>query len=131
MIYILLNIVPILVATFVGLLIGAVHHRLVGGSTPRPSPGLIALAALGEFWLAAILAGALILAPPKADPWIMAIGSAVIIWAGFVLPSMMITLAYRGLARRIVIADSVHWLNVMVAQAIVMKLIGLMPPPGQ
>jgi hypothetical protein len=129
MIYILLNLVPILAATVLGLALGYVHHRLAGGGARTPSRGLIITAALGEFWLAAILAGALILAPPKADPWIMAVGSAVVIWAGFVLPLLAITLGYRGVPVRLIVRDCGHWLILMVAQAVLMKAMGLVPPP--
>ncbi|MBX9884878.1 MAG: hypothetical protein K2X68_07885 [Novosphingobium sp.] len=130
MIYILLNLIPILAAAALGLGIDYAHHLLVGWGAKTPSLGLIVLAALAQFWLASILAGALILAPPKADPWIMAVGSAVIIWAGFVLPVMAVTLSYRGLEPRVVIADVIHWLIVMVAQAVLMKSWGLVPPPS-
>ncbi len=130
MIYILLNLVPILAATLLGLALGYGHHRLWGGGARTPGVGLIVTAALGEFWLAAILAGALILAPPKADPWVMAIGSAVVIWAGFVLPLLAITLGYRGLAVRLIVRDCAHWLVLMVAQAVLMKAMGLVPPPA-
>lgn len=130
MIYIVLNLVPILAATMLGLILGYVHHRFAGGGARTPSPGLIVTAALGEFWLASILAGALILAPPKADPWIMAVGSAVVIWAGFVLPLLAITLGYRGVPVRLIARDCGHWLILMVAQAVLMKSMGLVPPPA-
>jgi len=130
MVYILLNLMPILAAAALGLSIDAAHHLLVGWGAKPPSRGLIVLAALAQFWLASILAGALILAPDKASPWIMAVGSAVVIWAGFVLPVLAVTLSYRGLEPRVVIADAVHWLIVMVAQAVLMKSWGLVPPPG-
>lgn len=130
MIYILLNLVPILAATALGLALGYVHHRLAGSGARTPSPGFIVTAALGEFWLAAILAGALILAPPKADPWIMAVGSAVVIWAGFVLPLLAITLGYRGVPVRLIARDCGHWLILMVVQAVLMKAMGLVPPPA-
>lgn len=121
---------PILIATAAGLMLGAGHHLLAGAGAKRPSIGLMITAALAEFWLAAILAGALILAPPKADPWIMAVGSAVVIWAGFILPVVATTLGYRGHSVRIIARDCGHWLIVMMAQATIMKLIGLVPPPA-
>lgn len=130
MIYILLNLVPIVAATALGLALGYVHHRLAGGGARTPSPGLIVTATFGEFWLASILAGALILAPPKADPWVMAVGSAVVIWAGFVLPLLAITLGYRGVPVRLIARDCGHWLILMVAQAVLMKSMGLVPPPA-
>lgn len=130
MIYILLNLANILAATLLGLVMGAVHHRLIGRDRRQVSPGMLAVAVLAHFWLASILAGALILAPPKADPWVMALGSAVVIWAGFVLPVLAVSLSYRGIARGTVIIDCLHWLVVMVAQAVLMKSWGLVPPPS-
>lgn len=124
----MLNLLPIVVATMIGLVVGYGWHLTLGGGG-RMGGGTMALAAAGEFWLAAILAGALILAPPKADPWVMAIGSAVVIWAGFVLPAVAISLAHRQIPARGVISEALHWLVVMTAQAVAMKAIGLAPPP--
>ena len=128
MIYIYLNLVPILMATVLGLVIGAVY-RIAFGPYVRMSGGTLTIVALGEFWLAAILAGALILAPDKASPWVMAVGSAVVIWAGFVLPSILVTQRHRALRWSAVLGDCGYWLVTMVVQAVAMKLIGLVPPP--
>jgi hypothetical protein len=129
MIYILLNLGPIIVATAIGLLLGVAYRASVDRATAGSgSLATIVVAALGTFWFASILAGALILAPPKAAPWIMAIGTAVVIWAGFVLPVVAITQQYRRARATRFVADSVYWLVTMVAQAVAMKLIGLVPP---
>jgi hypothetical protein len=128
MIYIWLNALPILAATLVGLLIGVVYHRLVG--LPRAGAGLLLTTGLAQAWFAAILAGALILAPAKAGDWTMAIGSAVVIWIGFVVPVCIVTLRARAVAAGAVAADCAYWLVVMLAQAFVLKSIGLMPPPA-
>ncbi|QBM74898.1 hypothetical protein E2E30_03330 [Sphingomonas sp. AAP5] len=127
MIYILINLVPILVATLIGLMLGTAYHVAFGRG--RVAVSAIIVAALGLFWFASILAGALILAPPKAAPWIMAVGSAVVIWVGFVLPVVAVTQRYHGAAPRRIVGDSVFWLVTMVAQAVAMKVIGLVPPP--
>ena len=122
MIYIANNAVPILLATLAGLLIGAATYpalRSVRGSLT---------AFIAEFWFASILAGALILAPAKADPWVMAVGTAVVIWAGFVLPALVVTLRGRGVGAGGVARDAGHWLVVMVAEAVVLHLIGLSAP---
>ena len=131
MIYIVLNLIPISAATFAALIIGLAYRK---ASTPKRGSrkpsfwfGLVATAAL--FWLASILAGALILAPPKADPWIMATGSAIIIWVGFVMPVIVVTQAYRGATLRAIVGDCSFWLVAMVVQAVVMKAIGLIAPP--
>ena len=129
MIYIWLNLVPILIATALGLMIGAAYRVTFDRAAGRLSTGAIVTAALGLFWFASILAGALILAPPKAAPWIMAVGSAVVIWAGFVFPVVAITHSYRGGRAALIGRDSFYWLITMIAQAVAMKLIGLVPPP--
>ena len=128
MIYILLNAVPILAATLAGLLVGIGYHRLAG--LPRAGIGLVITTATAQAWFAAILAGALILAPPKAPDWVMAVGSAVVIWIGFVVPVSIVTLRARAVAAGVVVADCLYWLVVMVTQAVILKSIGLVPPPG-
>lgn len=132
MIYIVQNLPQILAATAAGLILGAVYHRFGAWRSRAPSanrPELIAIAAVAEFWLCCILAGALILAPPEAPRWIMAIGSALVIWIGFVLPTLMTTFAYRRISLATGAADAGHWLAVMLLQAVVLEAIGLTPPP--
>ena len=132
MVYILLNAPQILAATFIGLLIGVLWHRLFAraGAASLKRPGLILAALLAEFWLAAILAGALILAPKEAGPWVMAIGSAIVIWAGFVLPVLSVSMIYRGQPVARTVQDNLHWLVVMIGQAMVLQSLGLVPPPA-
>lgn len=133
MIYIVQNLWPIALATLAGLAVGGLHHRLTGRLTSAPvagRPELIALTALSEFWLACILAGALILAPPEAPEWVMAMATPVVIWIGFVAPAIVVTHAYRRVPLRTAGWDAAHWLVVMVVQALVMTLVGLTPPPG-
>ena len=128
MIYIILNIVPIAAATLLGLGIGGAW--LAATRLPRPGAGVLAGTALAEFWLAAILAGALILAPREAGAWVMALGSAVVIWIGFVVPVLWVTLGAYGLGKGRIIAGMAYWLVVMVGQAALMQAIGLVPPPA-
>ena len=122
MIYIVDNALPILLATLAGLAVGLAFYpsfRSVGGSLT---------AFVAEFWFAAILAGALILAPAKADPWVMAVGTAVVIWIGFVVPALVVTLRGRGVAASGVVRDAGHWLAVMVVEAVVLHGVGLAAP---
>ena len=122
MIYIAVNAVPILLATLAGLAVGLTVYpslRSVRGSLTT---------FIAEFWFAAILAGALILAPAKADPWVMAIGTAVVIWLGFVAPALVVTLRARGVAAVAVARDVGHWLAVMVVEAAVLHAVGLTAP---
>ncbi len=124
MIYIVDNATPILIATLAALAVGLAFYpslRSVRGSLT---------VFIAEFWFAAILAGALILAPTKANPWVMAIGTAVVIWAGFVLPALVVTLRGRGVGTGGTVRDAGHWLVVMVIEAVVLHAIGLTPPPA-
>lgn len=126
MIYIWLNIVPILIATLAGLAIGAVWTRVSG----RPvGSGVIVLALVAEFWLSAILAGAVILAPDQASAWTMALGSAFIIWVGFVLPVLVVTLGVLGTGAGAIASASGYWLVTMLVQAALLQAMGLVPPP--
>lgn len=122
MIYIVLNAVPIGLATLLALLVAQFVDR------PKGFSGwAVALAA--ATWLGAILAGALILAPPKAPIWVMSIGSAVVIWAGFVAPTLATSLLMAGQRWGRIGRACLWWLLVMVVQAAVMRLVGLVPPP--
>jgi len=127
MIYIVLNLIPILVATLAGLAVGAiVYRRRVADRVLRAA---LPLAFVAEFWLCAILAGALILAPPRADQWTMALASAFVIWIGFIVPALLVTHRLRGLPTRAALVDCGHWLGTMLVQAAVLKAWGLVPPP--
>lgn len=127
MTYIMYNLVPILGATAAGLLIGIVWLRL----SPTLLPGVqtLVLAGIAEFWLASILAGALILAPPEAGVWTMALGSALVIWIGFVLPVLVVTFHVYRMDNSSMISAAAHWLVVMLAQASVLQAIGTVAPP--
>lgn len=128
MIYIFLNAGAILAATLAGLAIGALFRRF--STLPGPSAGYGVAAFVAEAWFCAILAGALILAPAKAGGWTMAIGSAVVIWIGFVVPVLVVSLGVRRVRAGSIAWDAVHWLLVMLVQAVILKSIGLVPPPA-
>ncbi|WP_310498425.1 hypothetical protein [Sandarakinorhabdus sp.] len=122
MIYIWLNALPILAANIAGLLAASAIDR------PR-SPGGWLTAFFACAWLCAILAGALILAPPKGGVWVMTIGSAFVIWLGFVVPVLAVSLRHVRQRWRSVLRQCGWWLMVMAVQAVVLRLIGLVPPP--
>lgn len=131
MIYIVLNGGAIVAATLAGLVLGLVYQimadrRQIGA---RGWAGSLAFAFMAEAWLCAILAGALILAPPKGGVWTMTIGSAVVIWLGFVVPSLAASYRMRAQPMRAALVDCGYWLVVMLVQALVLRLIGLVPPP--
>jgi hypothetical protein len=120
--YILLNLVPIGAAALAGL---AMLFLL---APARPTMPKLVGALLGLAWLAAILAGALILAPVTAGGWTIALGSAFIIWVGFVLPALTIALVLRGHSLGAGLADAGRWLAIMLVQGAVLHVIGLIRP---
>ncbi|MEE4153068.1 MAG: hypothetical protein V2I27_02810 [Erythrobacter sp.] len=126
MIYILQNFLAILAATGAGLAFGLVGVRLSKSLLPDPRALLIVAAA--EFWLASILAGALILAPPEAPEWIMALATPLIIWIGFIVPVIAVMGAVGEISRRSSVLTSLHWLLVMLTMAATLQWIGLTPP---
>ena len=120
--YILTNALPILVAGLVGTALIAALWR---GRTTTP----ILIATFGLLsWLAAILAGALILAPVTAGVWTVALGSAFIIWVGFVLPTVTISLVTRGVGWPRALAEAGIWAAVILVQAVVLRAIGVVGP---
>jgi hypothetical protein len=120
---------PILLATLLGLIVG-LGHFLLSKPGERPSIDFLVLTAIAEFWLAAILAGALILVPGDGQPWKSALTTTLVIWIGFVVPVLLITMRFRNLPGPMAAADSLHWLVVMVVQASVLMLVGLQSPIG-
>lgn len=143
MIYIAINAVAILAAALASLAFGIGYYRLAdrsgairfgggggggGGGAGEAISMLVIFVA--EAWFAAILAGALILAPPEAGQWTMALGSAVIIWIGFVVPVLIVTHRIRDRPNRAALIDCGHWLGAMIVQAIVLQMIGLQAPTG-
>ncbi len=131
MIYIVLNAFAILAATLAGVAVGTAYQTLWGQATWLKDTRITALATVlvCQAWLCAILAGALILAPAKGSVWTMTIGSAVVIWLGFVAPSLIASYRYRAIGLRMAMVDCGYWLIVMMVQAIVLRLVGLAPPP--
>jgi len=130
MLYIVDNAAPILAATLAGLLFGLGWWRVFGGSNPAPAltAAFALLAAVAEFWLASILAGALILAPPEAPASVMAVATPIVIWIGFILPAFAVSLGRRRAGAAAILVEAGHWLGVMLVQALVLKGIGLTPP---
>ena len=63
--------------------------------------------------------------------WTIALGSAFIIWVGFVLPAVALALALRGQRWSTSLGDAGWWLLVMLTQATTMHAIGLQKPIAQ
>ncbi len=123
MIYIVINAFPIMAAALFGLTFANIWYR------KRMPASAIFILFLANLWLSAILAGALILAPPKGSIWTMTMGTAVVIWAGFILPALAGSYQIRKIGIRSLTADCGYWLVTMVAQSVIMRIVGLTAPP--
>ncbi|MEE4289616.1 MAG: hypothetical protein V2J14_09625 [Erythrobacter sp.] len=128
MIYIFQNLLAILAATGAGLALGLIAVRLSKGLLPKP--GSLVVVALAEFWLASILAGALILAPPEAPALVMALATPVVICIGFIVPVIAVLGAVGEISTRSCLLTGVHWLVVMLVMAGTLEWVGLTAPPG-
>ncbi len=124
--YILVNLLAILAATGVGLGLGLIGVLL--SRNLLPDARALMVVALAEFWLASILAGALILAPPEAPQWIMALATPFIIWIGFIVPVIAVLGAVGEVSSRASVLIALHWLCVMLAMAVTLQWIGLSGP---
>ncbi len=106
-------------------------HFLLSKPGERPRLDFLILAAIAQFWLASVLAGALLMAPRTGQPWPAMLMLVFIIWVGIVVPPLMVTLRFRGHSGPMAAADSVHWLLVLLVQGSIMMSLGLkMPPPA-
>lgn len=120
---------PILVATIFGLFV-SLGHFLLSKPGERPRLDFLILASIAQFWLATVLAGALLMGPPSSQPWVQMLTTVFILWVGFIVPPLMVTLRFRGHSGPMSAADSIHWLLVLLVQAAIMQSLGLTQPPG-
>ena len=143
MIYILQNAWAILAGTVASFAFGAAWYGALGrpwmaaaglneerikGPSGKGSPVPFVVAFAAEFWIASILAGALILAPVDAGVWTVTITTAVILWIGFVAPALLVNNLYEKRPFSLFAINAGHWLGVLVIQAIVIRLVGVVAP---
>ncbi|MEM1379500.1 MAG: DUF1761 domain-containing protein [Pseudomonadota bacterium] len=143
MIYIIQNIVAILAGTVAGFSFGALWYSVLGkpwmaaaglteemikGPSGKASPMPFIIAFGAEFWMASILAGALILAPVDAGVWAITIITPIILWIGFVMPAMLVNNRYEMRPLSLFAINAGHWLGVLVIQAVAIRLVGVSPP---
>ena len=143
MIYILQNIWAILAGTVAVFAFGAGYFTLLNrpwmkaaqlteadlsgpGGKPSPVPFIVTFAA--EFWVASILAGALILAPVEAGVWTITIVTPIILWIGFVVPAMLVNNSFERRPFGLFVLNAGHWLGVLVIMSAVIRLVGVSPP---
>lgn len=122
MIYIITNAAAIVLAAGLGTALLAALWR------ERVSRGVVAALFVAALVLGAILAGALILAPVQAGRWTISLGTAFIIWGGFVLPTVAATLRAHSVRWQSALGDAAAWLAVMLVEATTMQLVGLVHP---
>lgn len=124
--YVSQNLIVILTAASAGLLVSLLHMTLSKPDTAL-RVSFLAFAAFAQFWLAAVLAGALLLVAETDRSWTEMIVSVFTIWIGLIVPPLMTTLRFRDAGGPMVAADSLHWLVVLMVQGSIMQFFGLLP----
>lgn len=133
MIYIVHNVWPIAAAALAAWAFGAAWFALLPArdrdARASLAGQLLVLASL--FWIAAILAGALILAPVEAGGWTVALGTAAIIWGGFVFPVAIADTALHHKQWSTMVSRAGYWLGAMLLMAAILQTIGLQRPDDE
>lgn len=91
----------------------------------NPSKTPFIVAAVCEFVMAWVLAGALGHLGPGQVSTRNGVITALILWAGFVVTTMAVNHGYQGSKRILTVIDGGHWLGVMLIQGLVIGLFGV------
>jgi hypothetical protein len=92
------------------------------GSGPSPVPFIVAFIAL--LVMATMLAGVFLHLSRGGVPMTLrnSLLSGVMIWAGFVMSSLVVNHAFQGAKRTLTLIDGGHWLGVLLIQSAVLVL---------
>ena len=127
-----LDYLAILVAAVAGFVFGAIWYTVLGnawakaqGKTTndfKPSPGPFITAMIAQLVMAFILAVIITLIASTGDPVGAALGTAAVLWLGFVITSMTVNHAFQDASAMLTIIDGGHWLGVLLIQGLVLGL---------
>lgn len=88
-------------------------------------PGPFAIAIAAQLVMAFVLAGVIGHLGPDQVTVSNALISAAIVWAGFVLTSMLVNHRFQGATIAHSVIDGIHWLGVLLIQGLVIGLFGV------
>jgi hypothetical protein len=94
------------------------------GNGPSPVPFIIAFAA--QLFMAWMLAGVLLHLARGGLPMNLRNGliSGALMWAGFVMTSLVVNHAFQGAKAKLTLIDGGHWLGVLLIQGAILGIMG-------
>lgn len=101
-----------------------VGEKFMKGDGAGPSPVPFIIAFVAQFVMAWMLAGVLLHLSRGGVPLTLRSGliSGALIWAGFVMTSLVVNHAFQGAKRMLTLIDGGHWLGVLLIQSTVLVL---------
>ena len=125
-----INLVGVLLGTIAGFAFGAIYYTLLGkhwldaiGKSEEDVKGRSAGPFITSFVsllvMGTVLAWHFDQQGSEGMSSLGAITSAVILWLGFIVTSMATNNAFQGAKAKLTVLDSVHWLGVLVVQALI------------
>ena len=125
-----INLVGVLLGTVAGFAFGAIYYTLLGkhwldaiGKSEEDVKGRSAGPFITSFVsllvMGTVLAWHFDQQGSEGMSSLGAITSAVILWLGFIVTSMATNNAFQGAKAKLTVLDSVHWLGVLVVQALI------------
>ena len=125
-----INLVGVLLGTVAGFAFGAIYYTLLGkhwldaiGKSEEDVKGRSAGPFITSFVsllvMGTVLAWHFDQQGSEGMSSLGAIRSAVILWLGFIVTSMATNNAFQGAKAKLTVLDSVHWLGVLVVQALI------------
>lgn len=88
----------------------------------KPSPGPFITAIIAQLIMAFVLAVIVAVIASTGDPVGTGLGTAAVLWLGFVITSMTVNHAFQDSSAMLTIIDGGHWLGVMLVQGLVLGL---------
>ena len=88
----------------------------------KPSPGPFITAIVAQLIMAFVLAMVITLIGGTGHALANAIGTAAILWLGFVITTMTVNHAFQDAKTQLTLVDGGHWLGVMLVQGLVLGL---------
>lgn len=101
-----------------------VDEKFVKGSGGGPSPIPFAVAFIAQMVMAWILAGVFLHLSRGGIPLTLRSGliSGALMWAGFVMSSLVVNHAFQGAKPMLTLIDGGHWLGVLLIQSAVIVM---------
>lgn len=126
-----LDYLAVLTAAVAGFVFGALWYTLLGkawmsaigmSEKPTPKPGIFVFTFICQLFMAFMLAG--LVGHVGAPDMRTSALSAVFVWAGFILTTMLVNHRFQGQRWKLSLIDAGHWLGVLLVMGAVIGLFG-------